>query len=214
MAREVKKRTMATTRREIERLEEIEKTSFALRSRLRERPYLQAVYKLYRDWREDDHSTRWSQQAAKTYGITLREDSHPIRIIIDCSSPNTDEKMRSRWTLALRHANAKGISSSKLLEFLDEEGGIAGRASEFRARQRKAAAAKNKLRCAGDGQLVGPVYAPSHPSHRSRRPTTVRPNVSASVTLGRGVRSVSAHGAARCVSAILRGRRESAHHLG
>src|SRR5271169_545685 len=137
MAREAKKRTMATTRNEIERLEEIEKKSFAVRSRLRERPYLQAVYKLYRDWREDGHSTSLSQQAAKIYGITLREDSHPIRIIIDCSSPKTDEKMRSRWALALRHAYVKGISSSKLLEFLDEEGGVAGRASEFRARQRK-----------------------------------------------------------------------------
>jgi hypothetical protein len=144
MAREAKKQTKATTRREIERLEEIEKKSFALRSRLRERPYLQAVYKLYCDWRADRYSESRSKEIAKFRGISLRRDSHPIRIIIDCSSPNTDEKMRSRWALALRHAYTKGIASSKLLEFLAEEGGVAGRASEFRARQRKAAAAKKQ----------------------------------------------------------------------
>jgi hypothetical protein len=129
---------MATTRKEIERLEEIEKKSFAVRSRFKERPYLQAVYKLYRDWREDGLSTSLSRQAAKMCGIPLREDSHPIRIIIDCSSPNTDEKMRSRWALALRHAYVKRISPSKLLEFLDDEGGVAGRASENRRRKRTA----------------------------------------------------------------------------
>jgi hypothetical protein len=146
MAREAKKRTMATTRKEIERLEEIEKKSFALRSRFKERPYLQAVYELYRDWREDGHSTIRSEQAAKMCGITLREDSHPIRTIIDCSSPNTDEKMKSRWTLALRHANAKRIEPSNLDKFFSEEGagGLAGRASAFEARQRKAAAVKKQ----------------------------------------------------------------------
>jgi hypothetical protein len=144
MAREAKKRTMATTRNEIERLEEIEKKSFAGRRRFKERPYLQAVYKLYCDWRADRYSESRSKEIAKFRGISLRRDSHPIRIIIDCSSPNTDEKMRSRWALALRHAYTKRIASSKLLEFLAEEGGVAGRASEFRARQRKAAAAKKQ----------------------------------------------------------------------
>jgi hypothetical protein len=43
MAREAKQLTMATTRKEIERLEEIEKKSFAARSRFKERSYLQAV---------------------------------------------------------------------------------------------------------------------------------------------------------------------------
>jgi hypothetical protein len=145
MARDAEGMTMATARNELEHLQEIEKKSFAKRGRFWERPYLKAVYKLYREWRADHHSESSSKQIAKIWGITLRKDSHPIRIIIDCSSPRTPEKMRSRWALALRHAHAKNISSSKLIEFLEQEGqgGLAGRASAFRARQRKSAAAKN-----------------------------------------------------------------------
>jgi DNA segregation ATPase FtsK/SpoIIIE-like protein len=144
MVRGAARRTMATARNELEHLQEMEKKSFAKRGRFWERPYLQAVYKLYRVWRADRHSKSTSVQIAAICGITLRKDSHPIRIIIDCSSPRTPEKMRSRWALALRYANVKKISPSKLLEFLDEEGqgGLAGRASAFRARQRKGAAAK------------------------------------------------------------------------
>jgi hypothetical protein len=138
-------RGLPTARRdEVKQLQEIEKKGYASRRRFWEREYLQAVYEIYCDWRADNGTTRRAKQMAQVCKRTPRKASHPIRIIIDCSSPNTDEKMRSRWTLALRHANAKGISSSKLLEFLDEEGGIAGRASEFRARQRKAAAAKKQ----------------------------------------------------------------------
>jgi hypothetical protein len=147
MARQAaKKRGMRAAPQEIDQLREIEKQSFAVRSRLRERPYLQAVYKLYRDWRKDGHSESSSKQIAKMWGISLRKDSHPIRIIIDCSSPETDEKMRSRWTLALRHAHAEHIEPPNLDKFFSEEGagGLAGRAGAFEARQRKAAAAKKR----------------------------------------------------------------------
>jgi hypothetical protein len=144
MVREPTRRTMATTRHEIDQLRKIEEKSFAARGRFKERPYLQAAYSLYREWRADGDSKGISVQAAKRCGLTLRKDSHPMRIIIDCSSPRTPEKMRSRWALALRYAYAKGISSSKLIEFLDEkgQGGLAGRASAFKARQRKRAAEK------------------------------------------------------------------------
>jgi len=120
-------------RKELVYLKELEEQIVTSRARFRERPYLQAVYELYCDWKADGRSKVASAQMAKSSGISPRRDSHPIRIIIDCSSPKTDEKMRSRWTLALQYAHAKGASPSKLIEFLNErgKGGLAGRASAF-----------------------------------------------------------------------------------
>jgi hypothetical protein len=140
-------RGLASARKdEVKQLQEIEKRSYASRRRYWEREYLQAVYEIYRDWREANDTKRRADQMAEVCERTLRAGSHPIRVIIDCTSPNTDEKMKSRWTLALRHANAKQIEPSNLDKFFSEEGegGLAGRASAFEARQRKAAAAKKR----------------------------------------------------------------------
>jgi hypothetical protein len=133
-------------RKELDQLQEIEKKSFASRGRFRERPYLQAVYKLYRKWRADRHAPSRAAHMAKLCGISPRKDSHPIKIIIDCTSPKADVKIRSRWALALRNASEQGISSSKLLEFLDQKGkgGLAGRAREFPALQRRKSATPKK----------------------------------------------------------------------
>jgi hypothetical protein len=141
-------------RKELDRLQEIEEKSFASRGRFRERPYLEAVYQLYGKWSAAGHSKSRAAHMAKLCGISPRKDSHPIKIIIDCTSPETDVKLRSRWALALCNAVKRGISSSKLLEFLDEKGkgGLVGRAREFAKSQRqtatqnkKAAAPKKKI---------------------------------------------------------------------
>jgi hypothetical protein len=130
---------------ELEQLQRIERESYQSRTRFWERKYLRAVYEVWRSWPSDEKKS-FAMQMAKLCKISARRGSHAIRIIIDCSSPKTDEKMKSRWTLALRFANARHIEASNLDKFFSERGagGLAGRASAFEARQRKAAAAKKR----------------------------------------------------------------------
>src|SRR5271170_2906372 len=122
-------------RKEIGHLQKIEKESFAARGRFRERAYLQAVYKVYRCWPVAERKAR-AEQMARIADVLWRQSTHPIRIIIDCSSPSTDEKTKSRWTQALRCASRQDVKFVRLNDYLMEEGkgGIAGRAREFAAR--------------------------------------------------------------------------------
>jgi hypothetical protein len=138
-------------RKELERLQEIEEKSFASRGRFRERPYLEAVYEHYGKWSAAGHPKSRAAHMAKLCGISPRKDSHPIKI----TSPETDVKLRSRWALALRNAFKHGISSSKLLEFLDEKGkgGLVGRARELAKSQRQTAA-QNKKAAAPKKKIV------------------------------------------------------------
>jgi hypothetical protein len=130
---------------ELEQLQRIERESYESRTRYWERKYLRAAYEVWRSW-PSDLKKCFAMQMAKLCNISARKSSHAIRIIIDCSSPKTDEKMKSRWTLALRSAQARHIEPSNLDKFFTERGagGLAGRASVFEARQRKAAAAKRQ----------------------------------------------------------------------
>jgi hypothetical protein len=129
---------------ELERLKEIEKKSYASRSRFWERDFLQAVYELWWRW---PWWTRWVCAAgmARRCGVKVQPSTHAIRIVIDCSSPRTDARTRSRWALALRLAADKKLKPSELEEFFAKSGGIAGRANEFKARSRAKKVPKGKL---------------------------------------------------------------------
>jgi hypothetical protein len=135
---------------ELEQLQRIEKESYQSRTRFWERKYLRAVYEVWRSW-PSDVKKLFARQMAKLCKISARASSHAIRIIIDCSSPKTDEKMKSRWTLALRFAHARHIEPSNLDKFFTEKGagGLAGRASAFEGRQRKARKARSKKKVIG-----------------------------------------------------------------
>jgi len=126
-------RSLPTTRkREREQLCEIEKKAFSSHKRYRERPYLAAVYQLYRDWVQDKNPTGRAAQMAALCSKSLRSDAHPISVLLACSSPGTDQKMRSKWSLALRFAYAKyDVSASDLDNFMDAHDGMAACASEF-----------------------------------------------------------------------------------
>jgi hypothetical protein len=128
---------------ELEQLQQIEKKSYQSRTRFWERGYLEAVYGVWRSWPLKEKKF-FAKRMARLCKISPRASSHSIRIVIDCSSPKTAEKMRSRWTLALRYANLKRIEPTKLQEFFYKkgQGGLAGAASAYEARQRKAVAAK------------------------------------------------------------------------
>jgi hypothetical protein len=102
------------------------------------------VYAVYRRWPKALKKAR-AEQMAKFAEIRCRRSSHPIRVIIDCSSPSTDAKTKSKWTRALRYATLQNVMSENLCEFLMEKGkgGLAGRATAF---TNLAAATKAKLR--------------------------------------------------------------------
>ena len=99
--------------------------------RYHERPFFRAVYELYRKWRGKKESKTRAKQFAKMCKRRLRSDTHPIRVIIDCSAPGANEKMRSKWTQALRFAYEKRIPASGLSEFMDQHDGMAGCARGF-----------------------------------------------------------------------------------
>jgi hypothetical protein len=142
----VKVTELRARKAELDHLKDIEKASFRSRERYRERTYLHAVYKAYRRALFAERKAR-AMQMAELSGITPRKNTHPLKIMIDCSSPGTDEKIRSRWAQALRCASKRNVNANDLLEFLKEEGkgGVAGRAREF-AKEHTASTEAKKAR--------------------------------------------------------------------
>jgi hypothetical protein len=155
-----KQRTMASTKVELERLRQVEEAAFKSRSRFREREYLGAVYELYSVWRNDKHSKANAWTLAKFCKLQPRPTAHPIRVIIDCTSPDADDKTKSRWTLALRFAHQEKVEPTDLASFLaaDGEGGLAGRARAYAAaRAEKIAAARKQARKRGVKSASGNI---------------------------------------------------------
>jgi hypothetical protein len=122
---------LATRKSELQQLRDIERKALSSRKRYRERPYLAAVYQLYREWRQDDRSKLRAEKMAALDGKSLRSDAHPISVMLACSSPGTDEKLRSKWSLALQFARKNGVWPSDLGNFMDAHGGMAGCVRKF-----------------------------------------------------------------------------------
>jgi hypothetical protein len=120
----------AARKSELDQLRRIEQESFEARGRFWERPYLQAVYEVCWSWPGEKRS--FARQAARLCKIQVRPSSHWFRILIDCTSPHTDEKMKSRWTLALRYAYVQSVEPSGLAEFLGGKGKVAWRVARER----------------------------------------------------------------------------------
>jgi hypothetical protein len=132
MVQMVKDAELRARQKELDHLKQVEKKSFTSRNRFREREFLQAVYRVWRQWPKDKKRAN-AERMAKLSEVPSRKSAHSLRIMMDCSSPGTDEKLRSRWTQALRYAHAQNVHSSALLEFLMEgvKGGVAGAAREL-----------------------------------------------------------------------------------
>jgi hypothetical protein len=135
----------AARKTELEKLRQIEQASFKTRQRFWERTYLQAVYEVWWSW-PSGKKTSCAKRAARLSGISARPSSHPIRILIDCTSPATKEKMRSRWTLALRLADVLRVPPSALEKFGNKHGGVAGCARAYAMRLKGLAAKKKNVK--------------------------------------------------------------------
>jgi hypothetical protein len=138
---EVGPRSDAVRKRELKELMQIEQNSFKERQRFRERFYLQAVYELWWSWPASERMS-FARQAARLSKIAVRPGSHSIRVLINCTSPATEEKMRSRWTLALRLADVLSVPPPKLEKLGKKHGGVAGCARAYAAHLKKLGAKK------------------------------------------------------------------------
>jgi hypothetical protein len=125
-------RTDAARKRELAKLQQTEQESFQTRQRFWERFYLQEVYEVWWSWPANKR-TSFARQAARLSKIAVRPSAHPIRVLIDCTSPNTNERMKSRWTQALRLAEALSVQPKNLEKLSDKHGGVAGCARAYAA---------------------------------------------------------------------------------
>jgi hypothetical protein len=94
--------------------------------------YLSFVYNRYGGLRR----RKWARQGAKVLTslckLPARRDRHPIRAIIDAStSPSADAKAKSRATQALRYAWRQRGEWDDIVEFIQQNGGVAGCAAKF-----------------------------------------------------------------------------------
>jgi hypothetical protein len=145
-----------TLKAQLKRLVEIADRCFVPHAgRYHERPYLQAVYKLYLEWAAKGKERSKAKQVAKILNREQRSDTHLIRLLIDYSAPGAKEKMRSKWSLALRFAKEKNVTPSGLIDFMEDpgRGGMAGCASGFaklnkKQKQQRALKAKQQQKLA------------------------------------------------------------------
>jgi hypothetical protein len=89
--------------------------------------YLEAVYRLNRQWRRSGLDKVIAQRVARQLGLQRRKGSSSIRMIIDATYPAAGHgKQKSRWVRALEFAAAKKAPAPKLDELFRSNGGVAG----------------------------------------------------------------------------------------
>ena len=118
---------------EVERVRETEQVAYHQRSRFAMRTYLKQVYRLYCRWKQTGEVNRKARRAANLQRIPVRRGTHPLKILIDLTTPANyaDAKARSRMARAMEFAAAEGIRPRGLGEFFDQSGGIAGAAGQM-----------------------------------------------------------------------------------
>ena len=93
--------------------------------------YLRNVYQCYVDLRSRRIARKAARRIAKLARLSIRRNSHPIRVLIEASASLEDARQKSRWTQALRFAFGWRQPAAKLKWFFKVNGGIAGSASKF-----------------------------------------------------------------------------------
>jgi hypothetical protein len=116
---------------EISHLRDIAEEALVSRERFRERALLVDVYDLYRLWVKDGHAKARAKQLNKIFKLSVRPNAHPITVIIAATVTVLDQKIRSKWSLALQYAHANNVAPEDLAEFMDQNGGMAGCAQAF-----------------------------------------------------------------------------------
>jgi hypothetical protein len=160
------------TRAAITELARLEKKCFGPRHKKTDfYEYLERVFDLYLMWKDRNFARKATKGVlAELYprSVKVRKGTHPIRCIIDASSPEIDaltkvdkeaeEKKRSRWTNALRYAvrDRATVKQSGLGGFFRSNGGVAGCATEMAAILKTKKGAKSGSALKGAMKSSGP----------------------------------------------------------
>jgi hypothetical protein len=116
---------------EISHLRDAAEETLVSRERFRERALLVEVYDLYRRWVRVNRAKTRAQQLIEFFGPGVRANAHPITVILAATLTQLDQKIRSKWSLALQYAHANDAAPKDLSSFMDEHGGMAGCAQAF-----------------------------------------------------------------------------------
>jgi hypothetical protein len=116
--------------KEVERVARAYRATQRSQSRFRIRPYLEAVYRLYRRWEAKSEVKRCVRTAASLVDFRIRHGAHPLKTLIDLTTTEPDPKQRSRWAAALRFAATRNVHPDLLLDFLRRSGGVAALARQ------------------------------------------------------------------------------------
>jgi len=90
--------------------------------------YLTDVYEVYLEFRSRRIARKATRRIGKRMHLSIRNNSHPIRILIEASAVAEDNRTKSRWTQALKYAYGWRQRPERLNWFFKECRGIAGSA--------------------------------------------------------------------------------------
>src|SRR5258708_8431959 len=88
--------------------------------------FLEAIYRVYIDWKCRKIAKRSSSTLAAELVIVRRKGMSPIRVLIEATHPNADFKQKSRWVRALEYLYSENVSPSHFRNFVRDRGGVAG----------------------------------------------------------------------------------------
>jgi hypothetical protein len=87
---------------------------------------LEAVYRVYCEWKNRNSANRFTRRLANDQGIVRRKGMSPIRVLIEATMPSADLKRKSRWVRALEYVYSEDIAPSRFRKFVRSNGGVAG----------------------------------------------------------------------------------------
>ena len=109
--------------------------------------YLAAVFELVAWWMAENRALERAQKALRLRHITPLDQEEPFAAIIRCTADpaKVDKRTRSKWSRALRYAQAYKLTSEPLDQFIKRKGGI----NECAARLKRAVLTQADKTCPG-----------------------------------------------------------------
>ena len=95
--------------------------------------YLEDVYRVYLDLRSERIAKKAKRIIAKRLQLSCNKNAHPIRVLIEASAAEEDNRAKSRWTQALIYAHTWRQLPERLEWCFGVHGGISGAAAKLAA---------------------------------------------------------------------------------
>jgi hypothetical protein len=114
-------------------LYEAELDAYCSKPRFALRNYLQAVYRLYKTWEQRGVAIKRTRWIASVFKLPMGPTTHPLKILIDITSPQPDRRARSRLVRALEYAATTDVRPADLGKLFRKTGGVIGCARQMAA---------------------------------------------------------------------------------